>query len=127
SPQPAAQGEQPAAPQGKNPRTKKTGGPRRSPPAKPAPSGSRKLPQFKPARTFAWVPQARAAYYQVALFRNGRSVYQTRTRAPRLTLPRRVRFIPGDYRWTVQPAIRAQNGMRLAAPIVDSTFRVGRD
>ena len=51
-------------------------------------------------------------------------------RGPRprvLTLPRRVRFTPGDYRWTVQPAIRAQNGVRLADPIVDSTFRVGRD
>ena len=93
SPRPAApQGKRPAAPQRKNPRTKKLGGPRRSPAAKPVPSGTRKLPQFKPARTFAWVSQARAAYYQVALFRNGRRVYQTRTRAPRLTLPRRVRF-----------------------------------
>ena len=127
NPQPAApQGKQAAAPQGKKPRTKKTGAKRTSP-AKPVPSGRRKLPQFKPARTFAWVPQPRAAYYQVALFRNGRSVYQTRTQAPRLTLPRRVRFIPGDYRWTVQPAIRAQNGIKLADPIVDSTFRVGRD
>jgi hypothetical protein len=126
--QPAAPlGEQPAAPQGKNPRTKKIGGPRSNPAATPVPSGRRKRPQFKPARTFAWVPQPRAAYYLVALFRNGRRVYQTRTPAPRLTLPRRVRFMPGDYRWTVQPAIRAQNGIRLADPIVDSTFTVGRD
>ena len=126
-PQPAApQGKRPVAPQGKNPRTKKTGGPSKRSAATPAPSGRRKLPQFEPARTFAWAPQARAAYYQVALFRNGRSVYQTRTRAPRLILPRRVRFIPGNYRWTVQPAFQAQNGMRLADPIVDSTFRVGR-
>jgi hypothetical protein len=73
------------------------------------------------------VSQARAAYYQVALFRNGRRFYQTRTRAPRLTLPRRVRFTPGEYRWTVRLAIRVQNGMRLADPIVDSTFRLGRN
>jgi hypothetical protein len=127
SPQPAApQSKQPAAPKGKNPRTKKLGGPRRSQ-AKPVPSGRRKLPQFKPARTFAWVSHAGAAYYQVAFFRNGRRVYQTRTRAPRLTLPRRVRFTPGNYRWTVQPAIRVKNGVRLADPIVDSTFRLGRD
>jgi hypothetical protein len=129
-PQPAAQGKKTAAPQRKNPRpkrTKKTSGQRRSPATPPVPSGRRKLPQFEPARTFAWVPQARAAYYQLALFRNGRSVYQTRTRAPRLTLPRRVRFTPGQYRWTVRPAIRDQNRMRLADPIVDSTFRVGRD
>lgn len=129
SPQPSAtQTKRPAAPpQSKNPRTKKLGGPRRSPAVKPVPPGTRKVPQFKPARTFAWVSQARAAYYQVALFRNGRRVYQTRTQAPRLTLPRRVRFRPGDYRWTVQPAIRAQSGIKLADPIVDSTFRVGRD
>ena len=127
-PRPAApEGKRPAAPQRKNSRTKKLGGPSKSPTAKPVPSGTRKVPQFKPARTFAWVSQARAAYYQVALFRNGRRVYQTRTQAPRLTLPRRVRFTPGNYRWTVQPAIRAQNGIKLADPIVDSTFRVGRD
>lgn len=118
---------QPAAPQSKNPRTKRMGGARRSPVAKPVPSGRRKLPRFKPARTFAWVPQARAAYYQVALFRNGRRFYQTRTRASRLTLPRRIRFTAGDYRWTVRPALRVQNGTRLADPIVDSTFRIGRN
>ena len=123
----APEGKRPAAPQRKNSRTKKLGGPSKSPTAKPVPSGTRKVPQFKPARTFAWVSQARAAYYQVALFRNGRRVYQTRTQAPRLTLPRRVRFTPGNYRWTVQPAIRAQSGIKLADPIVDSTFRVGRD
>jgi hypothetical protein len=127
-PRPAApQGKRPAAPQLKNPRTKKLGGQRRSPAVKPVPPGRRKVPQFKPARTFAWVSQARAAYYQVALFRYGRRVYQTRTQAPRLILPRRVRFTPGGYRWTVRPAIRAKNGVRLADPIVDSTFRVGRD
>ena len=126
---PAAYGprQRPTAPQRKNPRTKRTGGARRSPVRKPVPSGKRKLPQFKPTRTFAWVSQARAAYYQVAFFRNGRRFYQRRTRAPRVTVPRRVRFTPGDYRWTVQPAIRAKNGVRLADPIVDSTFRVGRD
>jgi hypothetical protein len=118
---------QPAAPESKNPRRKRVGGAQRSPAEKPVPSGGRKLPRFKPARTFAWVPQARVAYYQVALFRNGRRFYQTRTRASRLTLPRRVRFTAGDYRWTVRPALRVPNGMRLADPIVDSTFRIGRN
>jgi hypothetical protein len=133
SPQPAAPSPstgvspQPAASQGRKPRTKTLSGARRRPATKPVPSGKRKLPRFAPARTFAWASQARAAYYQVALFRNGRRFYQTRTRAPRLTLPRRVRFTPGEYRWTVRPAIRVQNGMRLVDPIVDSTFRVGRD
>jgi hypothetical protein len=117
---------QPAAPQRQGPRTKRPGGARKSPVRKPVPSGRRKLPLFRPARTFAWVPQARATYYQVVLFRNGRRIYQTRTRVSRLTLPRRIRFTAGDYRWTVRPALRVQNGIRLADPIVDSTFRIGR-
>jgi hypothetical protein len=116
---------QPAAPQSKNPSTQRTGSARRNPVRKPVPSGKRTLPRFRPARTFAWVPQARAAYYQVALFRNGQRFYQTRTRASRLTLPRRIRFTAGDYRWTVRPALRVQDGVRLADPIVDSTFKMG--
>ena len=118
---------QPAAPQSKNPSTQRTGGARRSPVRKPVPSGKRTLPRFRPTRTFAWVSQARAAYYQVTFFRNGMRFYQRRTRSARVTVPRRVRFAPGAYRWTVQPAIRGQDGVRLADPIVDSTFRVGRD
>ena len=118
---------QPAAPQSKNPSTQRTGGARRSPVRKPVPSGKRTLPRFRPTRTFAWVSQAGAAYYQVAFFRNGRRFYQRRTRSARVTVPRRVRFAPGDYRWTVRPAFRVQDGVRLADPIVDSTFRTGRD
>ena len=118
---------QPAAPQSKNPSTQRTGGARRSPVRKPVPSGKRTLPRFRPTRTFAWVSQAGAAYYQVAFFRNGRRFYQRRTRSARVTVPRRVRFAPGEYRWTVRPAFRVQDGVRLADPIVDSTFRTGRD
>jgi hypothetical protein len=92
--------------------------PRRSTPAKP-----RKQPKFTPARIFSWPPQARAASYQVTFFRNGRAFYRTRTRAPRVELPPRVRFTSGSYRWTVRPVI---SGV-LGDPIVDSTFEVGRD
>ncbi len=115
---------QPTTPQGTNSSTKRTGGAPRKPAVKP--SGARKLPRFKPTRTFAWVSQVRTAYYQVAFFRNGRRFYQTRTRSARVALPRRVRFTPGDYRWSVRPAFRVKNGTRLADPIVDSTFRIGR-
>ena len=114
----------PATPQGTNSSTKRTGGAPRKPAVKP--SSARKPARFQPARTFAWASQARAAYYQVAFFRNGRRFYQRRTSSPRVILPRRVQFTPGDYRWTVRPAVRVQNGMRLAAPIVDSKFRIGR-
>jgi hypothetical protein len=91
---------------------------RRSTPTKP-----RKQPKFTPARTFSWPPQARAASYQVTFFRNGRVFYRTRTRAPRVKLPPRVRFTPGSYRWTVRPVIAGAVGN----PIVDSTFEVRRD
>lgn len=91
---------------------------RRSTPTKP-----RKQPKFTPARTFSWPPQARAASYQVTFLRNGRAFYRTRTRAPRVELPSRVRFTSGAYRWTVRPVIAGA----LGDPIVDSTFEVGRD
>jgi outer membrane biosynthesis protein TonB len=91
---------------------------RRSTPAKP-----RKQPKFTPARTFSWPPQARAASYQVTFLRNGRPFYRTRTRAPRVELPPRVRFTSGGYRWIVRPVIAGV----LGDPIVDSTFEVGRD
>jgi hypothetical protein len=91
---------------------------RRSTPTKP-----RKQPKFTPARTFSWPPQARAASYQVTFLRNGRAFYRTRTRAPRVELPPRVRFTSGGYRWIVRPVIAGV----LGDPIVDSTFEVGRD
>lgn len=92
--------------------------PRRSTPTKP-----RKQPKFTPARTFSWPPQARAASYQVTFLRNGKAFYRTRTRAPRVELPPRVRFTSGGYRWIVRPVIAGV----LGDPIVDSTFEVGRD
>jgi hypothetical protein len=91
---------------------------RRSTPTKP-----RKQPKFTPARIFSWPPHAGAAFYQVTFLRNGRAFLRTRTRVPRVVLPRRVRFSPGGYRWIVRPVIAGA----LAAPIVDSTFAVGRD
>lgn len=94
--------------------------------AKPKQPGGRKLGVFKPAPTFAWAPRAGATYYQVALFRSGRRFFQARTRAARLTLPSRVRFRAGTYRWIVRPAIRSRKGVRLGDPIVDATFSVGR-
>jgi outer membrane biosynthesis protein TonB len=90
---------------------------RRSRPTKP------RKPKFTPARTFSWPAQARAASYQVTFLRNGRAFYRTRTRAPRVELPPRVRFTSGGYRWIVRPVIAGV----LGDPIVDSTFEVGRD
>ena len=99
----------------------------RNPAARTTARKRRELPRFEPARAFGWVPQARAVYYEVAFFRNGRRFYEARARRSRLTLPRRIRFRPGVYRWTVRAAIPRGNGIRLGNPIVDSTFKVGGD
>lgn len=148
APSPSTKASEPAEPSGqktqttdarnaKRPAAKPTAGGRRerprgarsakNPAAQTTAGGRRKLPRFKPAREFAWVRQAGAVYYQIAFFRNGRPFYRTRARQPRLALPRRIRFIAGEYRWTVRAAIRVENGVRLADLIVDSTFRVGRE
>ena len=89
-------------------------------------TGRRKPPRLKPARTLGWAPRAGAAYYELALFRNGRRFYQARTRTPWLTFPRNVRFTPGEYRWTVRPVRSDERAGRLSEPIVDTTFRVDR-
>jgi hypothetical protein len=132
---PAAREKPPAAKQ--KPAVKKTEpehGPRAGPNSKPAAPPKRQTrratkpkpreqPKFRPARTFSWPPRAGAGSYQVTFLRNGRAFYRTRTGAPRLKLPPRLRFTPGRYRWTVRPTIAGV----LADPIVDSTFEVGRD
>jgi hypothetical protein len=123
-------------------------GPRTRPQTRPQPAGSRRpraktkvqkprqaqkaarravAPQFTPTRLFSWPPRAGAAYYTVAFARNGKSLYRTQTRKAWLRLPRSIRFTPGTYGWIVRPAIRDDALVRLGAPIVDSTFRVGRD
>jgi outer membrane biosynthesis protein TonB len=101
----------------------KPAAPRKSETRRSTPTRRREQPEFTPARTFSWPPQANAAFYQVTFLRNGRAFYRTRTRAPQVKLPARVRFTPGGYRWTVRPAVAGD----LADPIVDSTFEVGRD
>jgi hypothetical protein len=128
APSPRSEVRPPAAPSGEKPkpRVKKPRVARRARAAKSRPPRKRGQGRFEPARTFAWAARAKAAYYRVVLFRNGKRFYQARTRAARLTLPRRFQFRSGIYRWTVRPAMRSQNGIRLGDPIVDSAFRVGR-
>lgn len=97
---------------------------RQAPPRQARPTPSPARPRFRPARVFSWPPHAGAAYYQVVFLRNGRPFYRTRARTARLRVPARVRFTAGSYRWSVRPAIAAASGIRLARPIVDSTFQV---
>jgi hypothetical protein len=63
----------------------------------------------------------------VRFLRNGETIYEAQTRLPRVRVPVRIRFTPGEYRWIVRPAIPSDSNTRLGAPIVDSTFRVDGD
>lgn len=95
----------------------------RTAPKAPRAAGGQKSPAarkttFVPARTWAWVPVRGAAAYEVTFVRAGRVVFRARSQEPRVLMPRRFRFRPGTYRWTVR-ALPKHAGTR---PIVDSTF-----
>jgi hypothetical protein len=74
-----------------------------------------------PARTFAWEPTPGARSYVVRLFFERKLIYEGRSPIAKLTLPRRIRFMAGGYRWEVRP-VGADN--RIGSPIVDSTFTI---
>jgi len=63
--------------------------------------------------------------YSVRFFRQGEPFFSARVSEPRLTIPRRITFGPGAYRWVVRPVTgRASEG--LGSPIIDSSFSVAR-
>jgi hypothetical protein len=83
--------------------------------------------QLKPGPSFAWPAIAGARAYEVLFLRNAKTFYKVRTRVPRIRLPARLRFTPGEYRWVVWPLIASGRSLQRRAPIVDSTFLVDRD
>ncbi|HET9508639.1 MAG TPA: hypothetical protein VFO81_11880 [Gaiellaceae bacterium] len=89
------------------------------PPAAPTTTSS--PDQFTPARVFVWLARDGATVYHVTFLRNGNAFYSARVSRPRLTLPERIRFTPGSYRWIVRPGAP---GEALGRPIVDSTFTI---
>jgi hypothetical protein len=74
--------------------------------------------EFIPSRTWAWVPSAGAAAYDVSFFLNGKVVLHVRPKAARLVLPGSFRYRAGHYRWTVRPL----GTTAVANPIVDGDF-----
>jgi len=89
-----------------------------SPPA--APSNTRSS-AFVPSRAWAWVARPGSATYVFRLFRNGRRVFEARTKKSQLILPKRFRFAAGRYRWSVRSLGSRANG-RPAKLLVDSKF-----
>jgi hypothetical protein len=75
---------------------------------------------LSPSRTFAWTPVAGADRYRIRFYRNGDVVLEGRAETPRFVLPRRFKFRPGAYRWTVEPRRGGEYGPR----VVDSRFEV---
>jgi hypothetical protein len=75
---------------------------------------------------FGWVSVAKATYYRVRFFRDGRKVFEGLRVQPRIVLPgkwrfngRRYRLDAGRYRWVVEPgfgsASRKQYGKAVVA------------
>jgi hypothetical protein len=85
------------------------------------PAAPKRSAGFVPARIWSWPEGPSSPHYLVRFFRNGHKVLAVRTARPRLVLPTRFRFRPGQYRWTVVPiSARGKPGRAL----VDSTFVV---
>jgi hypothetical protein len=99
--------------------TEPGGGTQPAPPAAPTTTSS--SDEFTPARVFVWLARDGATVYDVTFLRNGNAFYSARVSKPRLTLPERIRFTPGSYRWIVRPGAPGQAPGR---PIVDSTFTI---
>jgi hypothetical protein len=56
--------------------------------------------------------------------RDGKLFYEAWPRAPRLTIPTRLRFGPGRYTWRVEPGTGLRAARRLGPPIVRSRFTI---
>jgi hypothetical protein len=77
-------------------------------------------------RVLTWHETKGAVSYYVALTRNGSQVYAAQTRDPWIRLPDEVRFVPGTYAWSVQPAVEDASGIVFGDAIVVRTIRVTR-
>jgi len=77
-----------------------------------------------PARVFSWLPVDAARYYVVTFTRDEEHFYRAWPTASRLTLPLRLAFRPGAYRWVVRPGLGRREDGRLGAAVVDTAFVV---
>jgi hypothetical protein len=85
------------------------------------------------AQTFSWVTVSGAKSYEFELFKGSARIYEARSSLPRLTIPvawvhrsRRMRLVPGTYRWRVRPVLGPKARVRLGPTIVDARLVVGR-
>jgi hypothetical protein len=83
------------------------------------------------SKTFAWVPVSGARAYRVVFKQDGRVIYASRTRSPRLTLHARWAYrghrhalYPGVYQWYVWPIHRTAKGSHRGPAAVDSTLTI---
>jgi hypothetical protein len=87
-------------------------------------------PKVEP-KTFMWVPVTGADSYDVEFEHQGRVIYSSRTRQPRLKLDarwtyhaRRYAFVPGVYHWYVWPIFRNASGSHRGPASVSSTMTI---
>ncbi len=98
-----------------------TGATRPAPPPTTRPTPPRAA--IQPARVFVWPPHRNAVGYSVWFYRGEAEIYSTQVTKPRLTLPKRIVFRPGTYRWVVVPD---RGPLGLGEPIIDSSFTVAK-
>jgi hypothetical protein len=91
-----------------------------------APPKALPTPPGQAPRVYVWAPAEGAAFYHVTFVRNGRTFHSEDTPTPWLKLSAGLRFPPGTYRWSVQPAIAGDAGIALEDAVLVRTFRVTR-
>jgi hypothetical protein len=75
-------------------------------------------------RVFAWPASAGARVYLVKFFRDGRPLFETRSRTHSVQVPAHLLRAVGRYRWKVVPMRTQRHGSRYGAAIIDSTFKI---
>jgi hypothetical protein len=80
----------------------------------------------RPSRVFSWKETEGAAFYYVVFLRNGRTFHTAETANPWLRVPDSVKFTPGDYSWSVRPALAGDAGIVMGDAVLVRTFRVNR-
>lgn len=96
-----------------------------------APTPRASITRARSSLTLRWRPAARASYYNIQVYRNGRKVLSSWPSRTSLMLRRswsfggnRFRLKPGRYRWYVWPGYGSRAAARYGAVLVSATFRV---
>jgi hypothetical protein len=99
----------------------------------PATAVAKTAPARPSVQTFSWVAVPSAKSYEFELLKGSARIFEARSSLPRLKLPvtwvyrsRRMRLVPGTYRWLVRPVLGSKGHAGLGPTIVNARLVVGR-